>query len=179
MASGSLICYKKEEIHLLPVFVWAHVVDGGQTAGVNSPNRFIPGIKLKLLGLVASAFTRPQSQMCSLIPPRLEHQRLRSRPWEESVSVKGKALALLHNASSSLCRKLLPLEEFTFGMMCRGTLASKDADPLSQPLHLVVLRQTGATQVPFCWRPMALCHKLIPACIVALMGDISLAHLSL
>lgn len=58
-------------------------------------------------------------------------------------------------------------------------LASEDADALSQPLHLMVLRQTGATQVPFCRCVKALGHKLIPARVVTLMRDISLAHLSL
>lgn len=103
------------------------------------------------------------------------------------VASETKTLVPLCIVPSSLCRKLLPLEQFTSGMKCRipkkaaqrGALVSEDADPLSQPLHLMVLGQTGATQVPFCRCPMAFCHKLIPACVVALVRDISFAHLSL
>lgn len=61
--------------------------------------------------------------------------------------------------------------------------ASEDADTLGQPLHLVVLRREGPTEVPIGGQPRpgqrVLCHKLLPARVVTLVSDVPLAHLPL
>lgn len=91
------------------------------------------------------------------------------------------------------------LEQFLAEMVRRGALrgpedsiteqprwehgASEDADALGQPLHLVVLRREGPTEVPIGGQPRpgqrVLCHKLLPARVVTLVRDVPLAHLPL
>lgn len=74
-------------------------------------------------------------------------------------------------------------EESITGQPGRSHGASEDADALGQPLHLMILRWEGSTQLSISGqtRPgqRVLSHELLPACIITLVRDIPLAHLPL
>ena len=71
----------------------------------------------------------------------------------------------------------------SWGSQGGGHGASEDADALGQPLHLVVLRRQGPTEVPIGGQAgpgqRVLGHELLPARVVTLVRDVPLAHLPL